>query len=201
MPLVVVTGGARSGKSAVAQQLAVSSGLPVTVVVFGREDGDAEMAARIERHRAERPSDWRTMEAPSGDSWPEAVGEGVVLLDCVGTMVGRLMEDAYRTAGGGAFDQAGDLPAGLEAEVETRLEALLGTLCERSGPTIVVTNEVGQGVVPAFATGRVFRDVLGRANRFLVDRADAAYLVVAGRCLSLSDLPQSATWPRMRGVR
>ncbi|MDP2233147.1 MAG: bifunctional adenosylcobinamide kinase/adenosylcobinamide-phosphate guanylyltransferase, partial [Actinomycetota bacterium] len=91
------------------------------------------------------------------------------------------------------------LPAGYEEEVERRFAGLIGWILRRWDHTVVVTNEVGDGVVPAYASGRVFRDVLGRANRSLIDRSDAAYLVVAGRCIELSDLPQRARWPRPKG--
>lgn len=197
MALVVITGGARSGKSRVAQRLAEQRGLDVVVVVFGRGADDDEMAERISRHRAERPERWRTLEPDAADRWLAQVGaKELLVVDCLGTLVGRLMEEAYvEMDRDGVFADVVDLPAGYEHDLQHRLSPVLQRLLTRNGDTIIVTNEVGEGLVPPYATGRLFRDVLGRANRALVDAADAAYLVVDGRCVDLAALPQDAQWP------
>lgn len=203
MPLVVFTGGARSGKSAAAQELARARGLDgaeVVVVVFGEAEGDAEMLERIARHRAERPDHFSVIEAADALSWRERVPEDALLvLDCLGTLLSRLMADelgaAVRTGPADTNGGAGDPPAGYAARVEEKLGDVVGWLDARRGDTIVVTNEVGEGVVPAFASGRLFRDALGRANRMLVARADRAYLCVAGRLVELTSLPRTARWP------
>jgi adenosylcobinamide kinase/adenosylcobinamide-phosphate guanylyltransferase len=75
------------------------------------------------------------------------------------------------------------------------VDAVVDWLVARSGDTVIVTNEVGSGLVPVYPDGRLFRDVLGRANRLLVDRADAAYLAVSGRLFDLTTLPHDAAWP------
>jgi adenosyl cobinamide kinase/adenosyl cobinamide phosphate guanylyltransferase len=176
--LVVFTGGARSGKSAVAQRLVRGRGGDVTVAVFGRAAGDAEMADRIERHRRDRPASWRVVEATDASGWMPEVGPGTLLLDCLGTLLALVMEECATAD-----------------EVTIRLERVLDWIGSRDGDTVVVTNEVGDGIVPMHASARLFRDVLGRANRKLVERADAAYLVVAGRCVDLSALPTDVNWP------
>ena len=203
MALVVFTGGARSGKSALAQDLARVrrlDGARVVVVVFGDGSRDREMARRIERHRNDRPADLHVVEASDSQSWLESIADGtVVLVDCLGTLVTRALDEAM-SAGDidvatSALCDVDELSESLETDVETRVRSVLDALIARLGDTIVVTNEVGDGVVPAFASGRLFRDVLGRANRRLVQAADAAYLVVCGRAIELSALPVAASWP------
>lgn len=203
MALVVFTGGARSGKSALAQDLARVrrlDGARVVVVVFGDGSRDREMARRIERHRDDRPADLHVVEASDSQSWLESIADGtVVLVDCLGTLVTRALDEAMSAGGidvatSGPSD-ADELSESLETDVETRVRSVVDVLIARLGDTIVVTNEVGDGVVPAFASGRLFRDVLGRANRRLVQAADAAYLVVCGRAIELSALPVAASWP------
>ena len=204
MALIVFTGGARSGKSWAAEKLAqkrASDGASVTVVAFGRgHEDDAEFVARIERHRADRPAAFRTLEAADALGWRDGVPEdGLLLVDCLGTLLGRAMEEAWEesTAADPLLDAAADtLPEGFEADVSQRLEEAIVWLAGRRADTIVVTNEVGDGVVPAYATGRLFRDLLGRANRTLVGVADGAYLVAAGRVLDLKALPGEASWPQ-----
>jgi adenosyl cobinamide kinase/adenosyl cobinamide phosphate guanylyltransferase len=198
MALVVITGAARSGKSAVAQMLAGSSAGPVTVVVFASGVGDTEMAERISRHRAERPGEWITVEAADSVEWTERVGEGTLMLDCLGTLLSMIMAevDAEYTACSEGLGAADELPPGFEEEVERRFVPLLGWLARRIDNTVVVTNETGWGVVPAYPAGRVFRDLLGRGNRALIDRAQAAHLVVGGRCIDLTGLPKEVSWPR-----
>jgi len=199
MSLIVLTGGARCGKSAVAQNLADECAHDVTVVAFGQAADDAEMAARIARHKAERPVRFKTVEAIDSVEWTERIGDGVLVLDCLGTLLNMVMAETYAVMSAGGVPDAESVPAGYEAEVEKRFAAIIGWILRRWDHTIIVTNEVGDGIVPAYASGRVFRDVLGRANRSLVDRSDSAYLVVAGRCIELTTLSQRASWPRPKG--
>jgi adenosylcobinamide kinase/adenosylcobinamide-phosphate guanylyltransferase len=155
MTLVVLVGGARSGKSRLAVERARAEGAPVTFIATG-EALDGEMAARIARHRAERPAAWTTIEEPvdlHGALAAVSAGETAVV-DCLSLWV----------ANGG--DGAAPKP--------------------RVGLTIAVTNEVGLGIVPENALARAYRDDLGRANAAWVDAADEAYFVVAGRMLRLA---------------
>lgn len=201
MALVVVTGGVRSGKSRAAQRLAemrAREGQAVVVAVFARES-DPEMIQRIEAHRTSRPEAFEVIEAGSSAQWLESVADGsLLLLDCLGTCLGQAMLDAWGETAAPVSDmaEATELPTSFEAAFSNRVDMLVAGLIARRGDTIVVTNEVGQGVVPAFATGRIFRDELGRANRALVDVADAAYLVVAGRLVDLTALPRDIAWPQ-----
>jgi adenosyl cobinamide kinase/adenosyl cobinamide phosphate guanylyltransferase len=166
--LVVLLGGARSGKSRLAVRLAAASGAPVVFVATG-EPGDEEMAARIEQHRQERPAAWTTVEEPRRllDA-VEAVPAGCCLVvDCLSLWIANLIEKTSADA--------------IEAEAATAAEVAAA----RAAPTIAVSNEVGLGVVPATPLGRAYRDVLGRVNQAWVAAADEAMLVVAGRVLPL----------------
>lgn len=187
MSLVVLTGPVRSGKSLLAEQLAASVGPRVVVAVAGW-DGDEEMQRRIEAHRQQRPADWTTVAAAVDPAWLEQVpADAVLLLDCLGTLVAHA---CYAEIG-----EAEIAPAESELRITERVSALVDALIARPGDTIIVTNEAGWGVVPAWPSARVFRDELGRANRRLVEAADASYLVVAGRCIDLHALPAQPEWP------
>ena len=213
MALVVFTGGARSGKSALAQEVArvrALDGAHVVVAVFADVDEDEEMRSRVERHRQDRSADATVIEVVDSDSWLDAVTEDdLLVVDCLGTLVTLVVNEVLQEhrvatktspAANPDFAQAAEgewaiLPPDLGDRVEARVETLVDSILARPGDTIVVTNEVGGGVVPAFASGRLFRDVLGRANRRLVARADAAYLVVCGRALDITTMPKTVRWP------
>jgi adenosylcobinamide kinase/adenosylcobinamide-phosphate guanylyltransferase len=124
-------------------------------------------------------------------SWVAEVPESaVLLLDCLGTLVSHA-----------CFEEVGEAevaPPGAEEAVSQRVDALVTALIDRRGDTIVVSNETGWGVVPEWPSARIFRDVLGRANRLLIEAADAAYLVVDGRCLDLKSLRVDVVWPVAR---
>ncbi|HSQ22232.1 MAG TPA: bifunctional adenosylcobinamide kinase/adenosylcobinamide-phosphate guanylyltransferase [Coriobacteriia bacterium] len=186
--IAVLTGPVRSGKSTMALSLALASGQQVVLAVGGRAD-DPEMARRIARHQENRPSSVTVLEVGEDPGWLEAIDPAACLLvDCLGTVLGLSLA---------ALVPDGADIAGADAEERARAiaDALVDGLLARSGPTIVVTNEVGWGVVPATPLGRLFRDTLGYANRRLIDEADIAWLVVAGRSIGLADLPQEVAWP------
>jgi adenosylcobinamide kinase/adenosylcobinamide-phosphate guanylyltransferase len=191
MSLFLLTGPVRSGKSALAQRLAEANATRFVVAVAGRPD-DPEMARRIERHRTDRGEGWTTLEltperlaaAEEPTAWlAEVPQDHVLVVDCLGTLVTTLMDGL---GGAGPGDTA-------DPEAERRLkdavDAVVQALVARPGLAIVVSNEVGWGVVPTHPSGRLFRDVMGRANRALATHADAALLVVAGRAISLTDHP------------
>lgn len=166
MSLTVLVGGARAGKSALALELARDAGAPV-VYVATAEAGDDEMAARIAQHRADRPAEWRTLEEPVAlrSALASIDPEACVVVDCLTLWVANVLargDDVLPEA-----EAAADLAAG------------------RSGPTIVVSNEVGLGIVPVSPVAREYRDVLGAVNAAFVRRADDAAFVVAGRAIPL----------------
>ena len=174
-----VTGGARSGKSAHAERLAAASGRPVTYIAT-MEPLDDELVRRVEAHRAARPASWDTVEAPLDPVAALAAmdSEHCALLDCLSLWVGNRMGPL------GESPSAEDLVR-LEADLSGEVARLIETARARAGETIVVTNEVGSGLVPPYPLGRAYRDVLGRVNQQVSAAADRAWLLVSGRALEL----------------
>ncbi|HJR53770.1 MAG TPA: bifunctional adenosylcobinamide kinase/adenosylcobinamide-phosphate guanylyltransferase [Gemmatimonadota bacterium] len=167
MRIALVTGGVRSGKSAWAQERARSLGGERVTVVATAEPGDPEMEARIAAHRESRPARWTTVEAPFG-AGPAitAATTDVIVLECLTMACANALADG---------------PERMEAE----LGAILSAADGREGDLVVVTNEVGLGLVPATPSGRAFRDALGAANRRVAERAEEVVMMVAGIPLQL----------------
>jgi adenosylcobinamide kinase/adenosylcobinamide-phosphate guanylyltransferase len=179
MTCELILGGARSGKSRLAQQRAAADGRPVTVIATA-EAGDAEMAARIARHRAERPGHWRTVEAPRAlaAALRRAAGaDRCVVVDCLTLWLANLMSGAE------------DLPEPRDSArlpaLATEREALLAALPALPGRILLVANEVGLGLVPETPLGRLFRDEAGRLNQQLAALAGRVTFVAAGLPLEL----------------
>lgn len=175
-----VTGGARSGKSSYAERLAAARGRPVTYIAT-LEPLDGEMRARITRHQAQRPAAWRTVEAPRSpaEAARAAPAGDTVLLDCLSLWVSNRLLDLGTDAPSAAQ------VAALEAALDAETRALLDLLAARDGGAVLVSNEVGSGLVPEYALGRAYRDVLGRVNQCAAQTATRAWLCVAGRALEL----------------
>lgn len=188
--LTLILGGARSGKSSYAEALAPKLGQPVLYVATA-EALDDEMRARVAAHRANRPPEWATLEAPlkvgaEVESAPEAEGAGVILLDCLTLLVSNVLL-SLESAGG---PEAADLDTGqARAAVQAEVEALLEAQRALEAHLIVVSNEVGLGLVPPYRLGRIYRDCLGWANQELARIADRAILMVAGLPIDLKMLP------------
>lgn len=183
--LTFLLGGARSGKSTWAQRLAAQMGQRVLYVATA-EAGDEEMRQRIAAHRAERPAHWRTLEAPRavGQAIKEALWAepaDVVLVDCITLLASNVLLALEENAG------AAEINAAVLAEIEGILD------CRRNsnGHWILVSNEVGLGLVPSYPLGRVYRDALGLANQRLAAAADETFLLVAGQALPLHQLGQN----------
>jgi adenosylcobinamide kinase/adenosylcobinamide-phosphate guanylyltransferase len=173
---VLITGGARSGKSTLAQDLATKSGKSVLFVATAQA-GDEEMRRRIEDHRRTRPTGWRTLEVPAqvGMSIIREIGDSqLVLVDCITLMVSNAMVE-FLSADGSDVDE-GACEKGVCAEIE----GLVKCLKEVKADFIIVTNEVGLGLVPDNKLGRVYRDLLGKANQVLAVASDEVYFMVAG---------------------
>lgn len=168
--LTLLLGGARSGKSTLAEELARRSSGPVTfVATCPRIPGDVELDERIDRHRADRPPHWTTVEeevdlAAAIDGAPD----GFLVVDCLTLWVSNLLYRSWSPEAIGA--------ASRDA---------LAAVGRRRGDTVVVSNEVGLGIVPADAGTRAYRDLLGTVNRAWANAADRALFLLAGRALPL----------------
>ncbi|MBM3117531.1 bifunctional adenosylcobinamide kinase/adenosylcobinamide-phosphate guanylyltransferase [Jeongeupia naejangsanensis] len=182
MMTTLILGGARSGKSALAERLAQASGLEVVVIATAsqRQD-DAEMAARIAHHRDRRPANWITIEEPlalGGAIRREATPGRLVLVDCLTVWLANLLfSDGADHAETGVVD----LPARLGAE----RDALLAALADVPGDVVLVANEVGLGIVPLGAINRAFVDEAGRLNQAVAAACGNAVFVAAGLPLVL----------------
>ena len=174
--LILILGGARSGKSALAETLARRLGREAVLYVATAEAGDAEMAERIVRHRAQRPATWRTLEQPLNVApaiLEQASAAAVVLLDCMTLLASNVVL------------AAGDDGKAAEAQLQQEVDALVAAIAHLDATFIIVSNEVGMGLVPPYPLGRVYRDALGRANQRLARAADHVYFLVAGLPLTL----------------
>jgi len=173
--LILILGGARSGKTQHAQNLAAQLGGRVTYVATA-EGNDDEMRERIRQHRAARPAQWQTLERPLrvGDVLVEWDAD-VVVLDCITLLVSNVLMAAGDAA------PAAQVEAQVRREIDDLLEAWRGA----QFTLIVVSNEVGMGLVPPYPLGRIYRDVLGRANQQLAQAADEVSLMIAGLPLRL----------------
>lgn len=157
--LSLVVGGARSGKSRLAERLVRAAGQPLTYIATAQA-WDAEMAERIAQHKADRGAGWTTVEAPQDLCGALAAARGAVLVDCATLWLTNVML--------------------AESDLAAEGRALLAALQAHPGPVVVVSNEVGWGIVPENALARRFRDEQGRLNQQIAALADLVVGVMAG---------------------
>jgi adenosylcobinamide kinase / adenosylcobinamide-phosphate guanylyltransferase len=174
--VILLLGGARSGKSSYAESLAKNSGEKVLFVATA-EAGDEDMRLRIQKHRLSRPPEWRTLEAASdiGSRIADEIDdEKIVIIDCVTLLVSNILcrLDAQQ------LENVGD--ADLERQVAAEIEKIQDCLRKTEASFIIVSNEVGLGLVPDNRLGRLYRDLLGRANQMLAQSSDEVFFMVAG---------------------
>lgn len=180
--LILVLGGARSGKSSFAEQLAKELGGDNVLFVATSEARDEEMRIRVEKHRAARPSSWQTLEAPTNIA--NAIRQAnvvvkAIIIDCLTVLVSNhLLSITNPEKGSSSFDP-------FDRQVEDKIltevvDQLINWVHETNATTIAVSNEVGMGIVPFYELGRAYRDILGRTNQILAQYANEVYLLVAG---------------------
>jgi adenosylcobinamide kinase/adenosylcobinamide-phosphate guanylyltransferase len=197
--LILILGGARSGKSAFAERLAARSGKIVAFVATATGSDD-EMCERIARHRASRPQEWHTIEEPL--DLAKAVRRAyqladVAILDCITLWLGNMMlqEQGEHKSDVQVQEELHITSSTFNERSLQHIEALLAVLqsVEKSKTLIVVSNEVGLGIVPAYPLGRIYRDTLGYVNQRLAQNADRVYLMVAGLAVDIKSLHQEAS--------
>ena len=170
---ILITGGARSGKSHFAQELALKSVQPVLFVATATA-GDEEMRQRIEEHRRSRPAGWRTLEVTThvGNNIVDNIGDArTVVVDCITLLLNNVFSQYYNENMDDAL---------VEKEAISEIGELTDCFDHSEASFIIVTNEIGLGLVPADKLSRLYRDLLGKANQTLAQRVDEVYLLVAG---------------------
>ncbi|MBA7508002.1 Bifunctional adenosylcobalamin biosynthesis protein CobU [subsurface metagenome] len=192
---ILILGGVRSGKSGFAQSMAAKLGRKVLFVATG-QPLDEEMASRIEEHKRMRPKNWRTLEidVKVGQKLKGQIGDAeVVLLDCLALLVSNVIQNpslplslraersnllALRAGSMKNLEKIDSTEA--EKLVMDEIDELIECINRHQGIFIVVSNEVGLGLVPENKLGRVYRDLLGKANQFLAQHADEVYFMASG---------------------
>lgn len=169
---ILLTGGARSGKSRLAQEMAKKTGGRVLFLATA-EAGDNEMKQRIEEHRKSRPKDWATREVTAHIGRQiEKIDGGVktVIIDCITLLISNIFSQ---------YDENTD-PAAVEKAVTAEINELIECMKKSRADFIIVTNEVGLGIIPGDRVSRLYRDLLGKANQMLAQYVNEVYLMVAG---------------------
>lgn len=168
---ILILGGARSGKSSFAESLAARSEAAVTVIASAQAF-DEEMRARIAEHRRTRPGAWRTIEEPIdiASALARVPSGETAVVDCITVWLGNMLHYGHS-----------------ESEVYVEVGRFIETMSSRRGTTIVVSNEVGLGIVPSTEMGRAYRDILGRVNTRIAGGVDKSVFLIAGRAVELHD--------------
>ncbi len=173
MGIILVTGGARSGKSSFAEERVKTYGKDILYVATSIAFDDG-MKDRIQKHRAQRPDYWETLERYKAFKEIEVRPYDGVIVDCMTLMVSNLMLEYP-----GDFDQISMAEVDvLEASIFQEVKDFLEKFAQQN--LVIVTNEVGMGLVPPYKMGNIFRDIAGRVNQFLAKQADEVYLAVSG---------------------
>lgn len=182
--IVLVTGGARSGKSTFAETMVKEMGKTIGYIATAKITDD-DMARRIEHHKKQRPSNWSTFErfkdftALKND--PAYRQCDTLLLDCITILTTNLMFDVDVD-----YDQCTmDEVEAVEAMIRMEIDQLLKLVRETRQNIVIVSNEVGLGLVPPYRLGNLFRDIAGRMNQMIAKEADEAYFIVSGLPIKL----------------
>lgn len=169
--LTLILGGARSGKSTYAEELARESNKPVLFIATATAFDD-EMRERIKNHQASRPANWTTLEAQTNIAaeLEKRTWNGIVILDCITLLMNNILLPLPEDV---SFDV-------VMQKTKDEIESLIAVQKKVGGDWLVISNEVGLGLVPPYPLGRIYRDALGRANQMLAKAADHVILMVVG---------------------
>ncbi|MCK8817374.1 bifunctional adenosylcobinamide kinase/adenosylcobinamide-phosphate guanylyltransferase [Natroniella sulfidigena] len=184
--LILVLGGARSGKSSFAEDVVENLGGQDVIYVATSEVRDEEMKERIIRHRQSRPQEWRTIEESKlvSQALTELEEGSVVLLDCLTVLLSNLvLADSDL-----AEDETDFTLQAKEEEILAEVEQIIEVGRKKNLELVIVSNEVGQGVVPSYKLGRVYRDLVGWANQRVAAQADEVYITYAGLPVEIKEL-------------
>lgn len=176
--LILVTGGSRSGKSSYAEKLAKELSESVMYIATS-VPFDEEMKDRVRRHRESRPSNWGTLETYRNLKQVYELEDefDVILVDCITVMVTNLLFEAVT----GDFEALNEREfSNIEKLILAEIEDFLMIAKRKPQTVIMVTNEIGSGLVPEYKSGRIFRDIAGRTNQFLASLSDEVYFTVCG---------------------
>lgn len=179
MPVTLIVGGARSGKSSYAEKLCKNTGNDICYLATAKITDD-DMADRIKKHIAQRPTSWKTIEQYSNFNGLKKdkafIESSIFLLDCVTIMITNIMFDQkidYDTCSSEELDQ-------VESVVFSEVTDLINVMRQYNKTLFLVSNEVGSGIVPSYRLGSIFRDIAGRVNQFIAREADEVYNVICG---------------------
>ena len=184
--LIVVLGGAKSGKSSFAEEIVASlGGLDVTYIATS-QPRDNEMVERIQHHQNSRPQEWTTVEEPKevSQAMNKLTSGSVVLLDCLTVLISNLLLQDEEL-GEEDYDFSGQA---REKLIMAEIKNILQQAEEKDLTLVVVSNEVGQGLVPPYKLGRVYRDIVGRANKLIASKAEEVYITYAGLPVEIKEL-------------
>lgn len=186
--LTLVLGGVRSGKSRFAEELALKLGGDDVLFVATAENRDGEMDHRIQKHKASRPDGWVTLEQPRnvGQAILERKESSrVILIDCLTILASNVLcQDHELLPSPASIDQ-------IHHQLTSELEKIVEVARVRRAHVIVVSGEVGLGIVPEHPLGRAFRDLLGWANQSLAKHANATYMMISGFAVPLHEIAMS----------
>jgi len=170
--IILVLGGARSGKSSFAEEIVTELGGKNVIYLATAKAKDSEMSDRIARHQADRPTEWETIEENKQVSsiLKNLTRDSVILLDCLTLLISNLL----------LTEEESTDYSKKEMLINNEIANIIEVARKRELDLVIVSNEVGQGVVPAYKSGRIYRDIVGRANQKIATEADEVYITYAG---------------------
>ena len=185
--IILILGGARSGKSSFAEKIAVELGGEDVVYLATAQALDEEMEDRIKHHKRQRPQSWETIEKPIEVSnvIADIAEKKTVLMDCLTLFISNkiLKNNNLEDEGSNLKEKFN-----IEKNIIEEIENIINTARKREINLIIVSNEVGQGIVPNNELSRLFRDIAGRANQYTADKADRVFITIAGYPIDLKEV-------------